>query len=111
MLELATGNMDGAAELAQRLVKIDPGNRLARLTLGVRALRARQYAAARRNFSEADGSGPIAEMTRAMMNAWSFQGAGKLDEALKELGALTSADCFCAATVPDFGSQCICFGN
>ncbi|MCB1437685.1 MAG: tetratricopeptide repeat protein [Rhodobiaceae bacterium] len=92
VLELATGNMDGAAELAQRLVKVDSGNRLARLTLGVRALRARQYAAARRNFTEADGSGPIAEMTRALLNAWSFQGAGKLDEALKELATLSSAD-------------------
>ena len=92
VLELAAGNMEGVGDLAQALVKVDRTHRLARLTLGVRALRVRQYAAALRDFSESSGAGPIAEMTRTLMIAWSHQGAGKLDAALKELAGLDGAD-------------------
>jgi len=92
VLELATANMEGAERLAAQLVQLEPGHRLARLTLGVEDLRGRQYASARRHFSEDGGNGPIADLTQAMMTAWSHQGAGDLAAALASLKTLDSAE-------------------
>src|SRR5262249_52343489 len=45
--ELASGNVDEAVRLAERLLNLDHSNRNARLILGVHALKQKQYAAAR----------------------------------------------------------------
>ncbi len=47
MSVLADGEIDEAVKLAERLLQVDRNNRNARLVLGVRALKQKQYAAAR----------------------------------------------------------------
>ncbi|MBZ0218664.1 MAG: tetratricopeptide repeat protein [Fimbriimonadaceae bacterium] len=94
LLELSSGNMDGATDLAERIVKIDEAHRLARYTLGVKALRARSYAAARRQFDQAESRGPIGDMTTALLTAWSYQGAGDTAAALKTIADLEGSEWF-----------------
>jgi hypothetical protein len=48
---LSEGDIDEAGRLADRLVQVDHNDRIARLVLGVRALKQKQYAAARQNFA------------------------------------------------------------
>lgn len=88
VLELTTANMEAAGKLAARLVKIDADHRLAHLTLGVIALRAHEYANARRHFDDGGGQGPIAALTTALMTGWAYQGAGDLESALARLQGL-----------------------
>jgi Flp pilus assembly protein TadD len=87
-LEVATAHMESATKLAERLVKIDAEHQLARLMLGVDALRARQYSGARRYFANDGAKGPITELTNALMTGWSQQGAGDLKSALETLKGL-----------------------
>ncbi|MGE0847174.1 MAG: tetratricopeptide repeat protein, partial [Flavobacteriaceae bacterium] len=75
ILELASGHEEEAAKLATRMVKMDGRNRLARLLLGVRSFRARQYADARKHQAELDGS-PLSELTAGLLSAWTYLGAG-----------------------------------
>lgn len=88
VLDLTTANMKAAEELARHLIKIDTDHHLAHLTLGVAALRGRQYAAARRFFEEDGGKGPVAELTTTLMTSWAYQGAGDLASALKTMKGL-----------------------
>ncbi len=94
LLELSSGNMDGATDLAERIVKIDEHNRLARYTLGVKAMRARSYVAARRQFDQAESRGPIGDMTTTLLTAWSYQGSGDTEDALQTIADLQGADWF-----------------
>ena len=50
---LADGDIDEATRLADRLLAADKTNRNARLILGVRALRFKQYGTARQQFAQA----------------------------------------------------------
>src|SRR5262245_1301119 len=59
---LAEGDIDEATRLAESLLAVDKTNRNARLILGVRALKHKQYAAARQQFSLAV-RGPITDRT------------------------------------------------
>src|SRR5688500_3417750 len=49
---VAHGDLEEAIRLAERLVQQDRNHRLARLVLGVRALKQKQYQTARQNFSQ-----------------------------------------------------------
>jgi len=72
---LSAGEMDQAMRFADRLVQVDKAHRISRLALGVRSLRARQYATARTNFDVA-ARGPVLDLIVPMLNAWSYAGAG-----------------------------------
>jgi Flp pilus assembly protein TadD len=72
---LADGDIDEATRLADRLLAADKTNRNARLILGVRALRFKQYGTARQQFAQA-ARGPITDLTATLLQAWAMQGAG-----------------------------------
>ncbi|MGE0847531.1 MAG: tetratricopeptide repeat protein, partial [Flavobacteriaceae bacterium] len=94
ILALASGHEEEAAKLATRRVKLDGRNRLARLLLGVRSFRARQYAEARKHLAELDGS-PLSELTAGLLSAWTYLGAGDAKgaaEALKGIDASSSEE-------------------
>ncbi len=86
-LELVAGNIEEAHDLAVRLVEIDPSHRLARMTLGIEAFRARQFAEARRHFEDTARS-PISDLTGALLVAWSQVGTGDIDDALATVAAI-----------------------
>ena len=46
---LSDGEIDDAVKLADRIVQVDHGHRIARLVLGVRAIKQKQYPAARQH--------------------------------------------------------------
>ncbi|MEZ5841184.1 MAG: tetratricopeptide repeat protein [Hyphomicrobiales bacterium] len=79
---LAAGKIKEAVELASRRTKMEGESRLSQLVIGVDALKARQYASARTALQKS-GAGPIAELISHVLVAWSLQGAGDTDAALK----------------------------
>ncbi len=88
---LASGDAEGAANLAERLVSMDSDNRLARLTLAVRGAKARQYQSARTHLSNSL-SGPLPDVVAALVNAWSWQGSGDTARAIKAADTLQGND-------------------
>ena len=72
---VSDGDMDKAMRYADRLVQVDKSHRIGRLTLGVRAMKARQYVAARQNFDVA-ARGPVLDLIVPMLSAWTMAGGG-----------------------------------
>ncbi len=94
LLELSSGNLTGAVDLAERLIKVDPAHRLSRYVLGVIDLRARQFQSARRQFELSDKRGPIGEMVSTLLIAWSYQGSGDTAQALEVIDNLEGPEWF-----------------
>lgn len=84
---LADGDVDGAARAAERLSARDPANGLAQLALGIRAMKGRQYAAARTIFSRS-GRGRAADLTATLLSAWAHAGARDGKRALETVGTI-----------------------
>jgi tetratricopeptide (TPR) repeat protein len=87
---LADGNIDEAVPLAERLIVVDRGHRLARLALAMRAMKARQYQAARTHLNAAPRAG--ADLTSALLVGWSFLGSGDANAGVAAIDRLTGAD-------------------
>ncbi len=79
---VSNGNMQDAFGLAQRLVAYEPENSLAHLTLGVQAIKNRQFAAARAHFAKG-GAGPQRDITATLLTAWCYLGEGNPRKALE----------------------------
>ncbi|WP_036259309.1 tetratricopeptide repeat protein [Methylocapsa aurea] len=79
---VSNGNMPEAFGLATRLIAREPDNSLAHLALGVQAIKARQFAAARAQFAKG-GSGQQRDITATLLTAWSYQGEGNTRRALE----------------------------
>lgn len=90
-LLIANGDIDEAMELAQRLLKIDKTNRFAHLALGIEAHKKRRFKKAQAHFKSAS-QGPLAELTANLLTAWSLQGDGLTDNAIKFLDVLAEDD-------------------
>ncbi len=67
---LADGAMPEAFRTAERLVGRDANNGLAQFALGVRSIKAKQYAAARTSLAKG-GRGRQADLTATLLTAWS----------------------------------------
>lgn len=91
VMEASSGNWDRVADLADQLITHQPQNRLARLFLGLSAFKGGQYTKADAQFI-AGGSGPIGELTSALMRAWLKRAENKADEALQLLDAPRQAE-------------------
>ncbi len=77
------GSFNEAFRLAERVLQRDPNNALALLTLGVRALKNRQFITARSHFQKAGGRGRNADLSAALLTAWTYVGNGNLKQALE----------------------------
>lgn len=84
---LASGNVDQALSLADRVVAADPTNRLVRTALAVRAIKARQFVTARTQLGQSLRS-PVPDIVATLVVAWSWQGSGDTKRALETLDAL-----------------------
>jgi tetratricopeptide (TPR) repeat protein len=93
LIELGSGDMAEAEDLASKVLKFNTQQRMARLTLGLRDLRNRRYEKARRNFEEASYT-PVGELTSALLVAWSYAGEGNMPEAMKALDKLDQNESF-----------------
>ena len=68
---LVDGDIDEAVKFAERVAQADKNDRVARLVLGVNALKQKQYAAARRDLAQSI-RGPITDLTATLLSAWSM---------------------------------------
>lgn len=110
LYDAASGDVEGAADLAERLVKADPDNRAARLALAVEALKRGEYAQARSEIARS-GKGEFTGLTLVLLDAWAAAGSGDLKSSLADIaqvpqqgGTQTLAD-FQRALVEDYANQ------
>ncbi len=88
---LTDGNIDEAGRLADRLIQLDRTDRIARLVIGVRALKQKQYTIARQNFAQSV-RGPVTDLTATLLSAWALAGAGDTRAAVDTLDRLAGPD-------------------
>ncbi|MDB5648330.1 MAG: hypothetical protein JWQ05_3999 [Methylobacterium sp.] len=84
---LADGALPDAFRAAERLTSRDGSNGLAQLALGVRQIKAGQFAQARQNFARS-GKGAAADLTATLLTAWAFAGANDGKRALETINKL-----------------------
>lgn len=88
---LIGGNIDEAAQFAERLLKTDKNDRVAPLVLGINALKEKRYVAARRELSQSV-RGPITDLTATLLMAWAQFGRGDTKGAIATIDRLTGPD-------------------
>ena len=88
---LNEGDIDEAAKLADRVIQLDHNDRIARLVIGVRALKQKQYALARQNLAQSV-RGPITDLMGTLLSAWAAAGAGDSRGAVEGLDKLAGPD-------------------
>ncbi len=88
---LASGSVEDAMPLAERLVSIDRSQRVARLTLAARAFKRQQYAVARTQLTQSV-RGPIADLTASLLSSWALAGAGDAKAAVDSIDRLQGPD-------------------
>ncbi|MCK2053293.1 tetratricopeptide repeat protein [Methylobacterium sp. 37f] len=84
---LADGSLPDAFRAAERLTSRDGSNGLAQLALGVRQIKAGQFAQARQNFARS-GRGAAADLTGTLLTAWAYAGANDGKRALDTINKL-----------------------
>jgi tetratricopeptide (TPR) repeat protein len=88
---LADGDIDEAVKLADRILAIDKSNRVARLVIGVRDLKAKKYAAAQLNINQSV-RGPITDLVATLLSGWASYGAGDAKAAVANIDKLAGPE-------------------
>ena len=88
---LVDGEVDEAVKLAERVIQFDKTHRVARLVLGVRGLKQRQYQAARQHIAQSV-RGPIADLTATLITAWTQYGAQDTKAAIESIDRLAGPE-------------------
>src|SRR5262249_10824828 len=88
---LAEGDFDEGLRLAERIVEIDRSDRVARLVLGIRALKQKQYSVARQQFAQST-RGQVSDLTGTLLTAWAQAGANDPRGAVDTIDKLTGQD-------------------
>ncbi len=81
LMEASQGSWDRAMRLAESLVKMEPGHRMAQMFIGLGAYRQGDWKAAEKSF-RASASGPIGELTSSLASAWIMMAQKKPNDAL-----------------------------
>jgi tetratricopeptide (TPR) repeat protein len=89
--ELADGNVDEAVRLAERVLQVDKNDRIARLVLGVRAIKQKQYQTARQQLAQSV-RGPITDLAATLLTAWAYYGSGDSGKAVDGIDKLAGPD-------------------
>jgi tetratricopeptide (TPR) repeat protein len=88
---LTNGDVEEATALAQRILQIDKTDRNARLVLGVRAIKQKQYAVARRELAQSV-RGPITDLAATLLSAWTMATPAEAKSATDTIDKLAGAD-------------------
>jgi tetratricopeptide (TPR) repeat protein len=88
---LTGGDIDQAGKLADRLLQVDRTDRIARLVVGVRALKQKDYSAARQNFAQSV-RGPVTDLTATLLSAWALAGSGDTRASIDTMDKLSGPD-------------------
>jgi tetratricopeptide (TPR) repeat protein len=90
---LQNGEVDEAVKLAERVLQADKTDRMARLVLGVRAIKQKQYTVARRELSQSV-RGPITDLVATLLAAWTLAGPTEAKQAVETIDKLAGADLY-----------------
>ena len=93
MLDLASGRIADAEEFAAKVISYNSQQRMARLVLGLKALRGNQPAEARAHFKETAYT-PAGQLTAALLNAWSYAAERNPVQAFAALDSLDANESF-----------------
>lgn len=88
LVTLQSGAVEDSFPLAERLIAIDKSHRIARLALGVKAIKANQFPQARTHLAIA-GQGPIADLTATLLSAWSWYGSNNAKNGVVQIDKLS----------------------
>ena len=88
---LADGDVGEAVKLADRILTVDKNNRVARLVVGVNALKQKQYALAQTNINQSV-RGPITDLVATLLSSWALYGAGNTTAAIANIDKLTGPE-------------------
>lgn len=88
---LADGEVDQAVTYADRILAIDKTNRVARLVVGVRALKQKKYTLAQKNISQSV-RGPITDLVATLLSGWASFGAGNTNTAITNIDRLAGPE-------------------
>src|ERR1700692_800834 len=88
---LADGDIDEGVKLAERILTVDKSNRVARLVVGVRDLKAKKYASAQLNINQSI-RGPITDLVATLLSGWASYGAGDTKAAVANIDKLTGPE-------------------
>jgi len=88
---LVGGDIDQAVTFAQTIVRKDKTDRVARLVLGVHAVKQKHYRTARRELTKSV-RGPITDLAATLLTAWSDEGTGASKAALAAIDKLRGPD-------------------
>ena len=85
------GEVDEAVKLAERVLQIDKTDRIARLVLGVRAIKQKQYPIARRELAQSI-RGPITDLAATLLAAWTMASPTEVKAATDSIDKLAGPD-------------------
>ena len=88
---LVGGNVDEAVKLAEAVASADKSDRVARLVLGVNAIKQSKYVAARKDIAQSV-RGPITDLTATLLTAWSLAGGGDAKGAVAAIDKLAGPE-------------------
>ena len=88
---LAEGDVEEAVRLGEQVIQRDRNDRIARLVIGVRALKQRKYAAARLHLMQSV-RGPITDLAATLLAAWASHGSGDVKGGIEAIDKLQGAE-------------------
>jgi len=88
---LLNGDVEEAVRLADHVLQVDKDDRIARLVLGVRALKQKQYQVARQQFAQSV-RGPITDLAATLLSAWTEATPGENKQAIDAIDKLSGPD-------------------
>jgi tetratricopeptide (TPR) repeat protein len=92
---LNDGDIEEAVKLADRILAVDHNHRVARLVLGVRAIKQKQYQVARQHIAQSSRP-PVADLTATLLSAWTLYGSNDVRAAVDTLDRLSGPDWYAA---------------
>jgi len=88
---LAGGEIEEAVRLAEKIVQTDKTDRIARLALGVRSIKQKQYQAARQHLA-LSVRGPITDLAATLLSGWASYGTNEARAAVEAIDKLPGPD-------------------
>jgi len=88
---LASGEVDEAVKLAEKIVQTDKTDRIARLALGIRAIKQKQYQTARQHLAQSV-KGPITDLAATLLSAWASYGSNDARAGVDAIDKLAGPD-------------------
>src|SRR5450631_1062768 len=88
---LLNGDVEEAVRLADQVLKVDKEDRIARLVLGVRAIKQKQYPVARQQFAQSI-RGPITDLAAVLLSAWTQNTAAESKAAIDSVDKLSGPE-------------------